>query len=274
MDYKGYKILQMNENDLALYYEKKILSAPQLNENEYLILTDNTGEAIEYFCKKEGRLQKLNYPIIKNSFENSIKPRNIQQYCAIDMLFNPEAKLKILQGVFGSGKDLLMFNAAIELVEKNKFEKIIFVRPHVTVGGLPDIGFLPGDVHEKLAWTLAPLFDKAGGEEGINYLISQNILEMVPMSFIRGRSFTNSIIYMTEGQNMTTEIIKLLIGRVGEGSELWINADTHQSDKRIYNEDNGVSRAIEKLVDNPLFGYIYLPITERSEVARLADLLD
>lgn len=187
---------------------------------------------------------------------------------------NDRSKIKILRGVYGSGKDLLMANAALELVEKGKFEKIIFVRPHVTVGGLPEIGHLPGTAEEKLAWTLAPLYDKFGGEEGVQYLISHELIEMVPMNFIRGRSFNNSIIYMTEGQNMTKEIAKLLIGRVGEGSELWINADNHQVDKRMFETDNGVNKMIECLQGNRLFGYIYMPITERSEVARLADLLD
>ena len=71
---------------------------------------------------------------------------------------------------------------------------------------------------------LDPLLDKVGGQEGVGMLIHGGQLEVVPLLFIRGRSFENSIIYVTEGQNMTTEIVKLVIGRIGEGSELWINA--------------------------------------------------
>jgi PhoH-like ATPase len=97
---------------------------------------------------------------------------------------------------------------------------------------------------------------------------------MAPLLFIRGRSFDNSIVYVTEGQNMTTEIVKLLISRVGEGSSLWINSDNHQTDKQIFTNDNGILKMIEKLKGNPLVSHIYLPITERSSVARLADLLD
>lgn len=171
-------------------------------------------------------------------------------------------------------KDYLMFNEALRHLEKGSIKKIIFIRPHITVGGLPDIGYLPGTAEEKLGWTLGPLLDKVGGQEGLKFLTENEQLEMVPLTYIRGRSFEDSIIYTTEGQNMTSEIAKLLLGRVGEGSELWINADTHQVDKRLYAEDNGVNRMVEKLSGNPLFGYVYLPKTERSDVARLADLLD
>lgn len=150
----------------------------------------------------------------------------------------------------------------------------MFVRPNIGVRGLPDIGALPGTADDKLAWTLAPLYDKVGGEEGVQMMLQRRILESVPLLFIRGRSFENSIIYVTEGQNMTTEIAKLIIGRIGEGSELWINADTHQTDKKMFDEDNGVNKMIERLAGNKLFSYVYMPKTERSSVAELATLLD
>ena len=150
---------------------------------------------------------------------------------------------------------------------------MIFLRPNVSVKGLPDIGALPGTADEKLAWTLAPLWDKVGGQEGIEFMIHSKMLEAVPLLFIRGRSFENSIIYMTEGQNMTTEIAKLVIGRIGEGSEFWCNADNSQTDRKIFDEDNGVNRMIERLKGNKLFSYVYMPKTERSSVAELATLL-
>ena len=73
---------------------------------------------------------------------------------------------------------------------------------------------------------------------------------------------------------MTTEIAKLVIGRIGEGSELWINADTSQTDKTLFDKDNGVNKMLERLKGHKLFGYVYMPTTERSEVAELATLLD
>ena len=92
-----------------------------------------------------------------------------------------------------------MLAAALQLIEKGEFDKIVFVRPNVSVKGLPEIGALPGTADEKLAWTLAPLYDKVGGEEGVAMMINSKILESVPLLFIRGRSFERSIIYVTEG---------------------------------------------------------------------------
>jgi len=106
-------------------------------------------------------------------------------------------------------------------------------------------------------------------------LITKGSIEMMPLIYIRGRSFENSIIYVTEGQNMNTEMVKLLISRVGEGSELWINGDNDaQCDRQIFSKDNGLLTLAEKLQGQELFGTVYLPITERSSVARLCDLLN
>lgn len=171
-------------------------------------------------------------------------------------------------------KDHLMLNHAISQLEAGLYDKIVYVRPNVTVANVPDIGFLKGSVDEKLEWTLAPFYDKVGGKEGVERLIDEGQLETVPLLYIRGRSFEKSIIYVTEGQNMTTEIVKLLISRIGEGSVLYINGDTHQVDKKVYEQDNGINKMIERLSGNRLFGYVYLPITERGEVANLANLLD
>lgn len=274
MDYTGVQDLVLNQKQMAEFYQGEL--CPALLENQYLLVRDEeSGNVVDYFKKKDGKLVKVQYPTITNRFELSkIRPRNPEQYCAMDLLRDKDSKVKVLRGVYGSGKDYLMFNEALHQLEGGRIKKIIFIRPHITVGGLPDIGYLPGSAEEKLGWTLGPLLDKVGGQEGLKFLMENEQLEMVPLTYIRGRSFENSIIYTTEGQNMTSEIAKLLLGRVGEGSELWINADTHQVDKRLYVEDNGVNRMVEKLTDNPLFGYIYLPKTERSDVARLADLLD
>lgn len=275
MNYTGIYYFSLPENDdLARFYENPSEFADRLKENQYLILENDKYEPIDFYKKRNGWLERVSFPTIGNRYENSIKPRNPEQRCAIDLLKDFDIKVKILRGVYGSGKDFLMFNEALSRLEKGATKKIIFTRPHVSVGGLPEVGFLPGDLDQKLGWTLGPLLDKVGGEEGLNYLIDSGQLQMIPLNYIRGRSFEDSIIYMTEGQNMTSEIAKLLLGRVGEGSELWINADTHQVDKRLYAQDNGVNRMVEKLSGNKLFGYVYLPQTERSEVARMADLLD
>ena len=232
------------------------------------------GKTLDKYCFQNGKFRKVLYPTIHNKFVRTIKPKNEQQLLALDLLQDRYSKVKLVRGVYGSGKDYLMLNQALSYIEDGSFEKIVFIRPNVTVANVPDIGFLKGSVEEKLEWTLAPFYDKVGGREGVQGLIDADQLEMVPLLHIRGRSFENSLIYVCEAQNITTEIAKLIISRVGENSELWLNSDTHQVDHRIYEKDNGINAMIEKLSGNRLFGYIYLPKTERGEVAELATLLD
>lgn len=272
--YNGYKELVLTNEQFSEMYTNGRIGDYLFKENEYLIAKNEEGEVVDKLQQKHGRLKRVPFQTLKNAYLGEIKPRNDQQELTVDLLLDPDTKIKVIKGVYGSGKDYLMLSAALQLIEKNKFDKIVFVRPNVSVRGLPDIGALPGTADEKLSWTLAPLYDKVGGEEGVALMLQHKILESVPLLFIRGRSFENSIIYVTEGQNMTTEIAKLVIGRIGEGSELWINADTHQTDKKMFDEDNGVQKMIERLSGNPLFGYVYMPKTERSSVAELATLLD
>lgn len=243
-------------------------------ENEYLLLEDLNGMVVDKFCFQNNNFRKIKFPIINNKYSKLIKPRNDQQVLALDMLQDRTTKVKLIRGIYGSGKDFLMLNQALEYIENGLFQKIIYIRPNVTVANVPDIGYLKGSADEKLEWTLAPFYDKVGGKEGVEMLINSNQLEMVPLLHIRGRSFDNSLIYVCEAQNITSEIAKLIISRVGDNSELWLNSDTHQTDNKIYEKDNGIKKMIDKLSGNKLFGYVYLPKTERGAVANLASLLD
>lgn len=274
MDYKGYIELDLTEEGLADFYSNRDKYVDLVRENQYLLIKDFTGEIIDKYCRQNDELRQVKYNVIQNAYCGKIKPRNLQQELAMDMLIDKYSKVKLIQGVYGSGKDYLMLNQALSLVEKGKFQKIVFIRPNVTVANVPEIGYLKGTTEEKLAWTLGPFYDKVGGEDGVRMLVEQGKLELVPLLFIRGRSFDNSIIYVTEGQNITTEIAKLIISRIGDNSELWFNCDTHQVDKQVYEKDNGVNKMIDRLAGNPLFAYVYLPKTERSAVAELCTLLD
>lgn len=276
MDYKGYIEVRLDDEKLANFYNNKELYAEiyELKENQYFLVKDSTGEVVDKYCFQSGEMRQVKYNTIQNSYCGKIKPRNLQQELAMDMLIDKNSKVKLVQGVYGSGKDFMMLNQALSLIERGKFQKIVFIRPNVTVANVPEIGYLKGTMEEKLAWTLGPFYDKVGGEDGVRMLVEQGKLELVSLLFIRGRSFDNSIIYVTEGQNITAEIAKLIISRIGDNSELWFNCDTHQVDKQVYEKDNGVNKMVDKLVGNPLFAYVYLPKTERSQVAELCTLLD
>ena len=272
--YTGYKEFIYSDENMANFYTNPQEIALQFVENEYLLIKDKDENVVDKYCFQNGNFRQIKFPTITNKFTKIIKPRNIEQVLALDLLQDRASKVKLIRGVYGSGKDFLMLNQALDYVETGMFNKIVYIRPNVTVANVPDIGYLKGTAEEKLEWTLAPLYDKVGGRDGVEMLLNSNQLEMVPLLHIRGRSFENSLVYVCEAQNITSEIAKLIISRIGENSELWLNSDTHQTDNKIYEKDNGIIKMIDKLSGNKLFGYVYLPKTERGAVASLADLLD
>ena len=268
--YTGYIELNLNDEELAEYFSG-LYEFPDMVENQYGIVKSN-GETVAKFCYQKGQIKQIRYPTISTSRGVSITPRNEYQACAIDLLLSRDIPVKLLTGRGGAGKDLLMANAALSLLEKGKFKKIVYVRPNVTVADVPDIGFLKGDTFSKLEWTLGPLFDKYGGKDELNKLIKNNSLELVPLIHIRGRSFENAIVYISEGQNLTSNLMELIVTRIGEGSELWVNGDCAQIDKRVFSENNGIQAMQEVLSGREEFGQIHLPIIERSKVAKLGEL--
>ena len=119
-----------------------------------------------------------------------------------------------------------------------------------------------------------PFADHCGGVDGIERLISEGKLEVIPLAFLRGRSIRNSIIYSMESENLTKEHIQLIMGRVDEGSQLWLDGDIKQRDKAAFEKSQGLELMVERLKGHRLFGYVHLVKSERSEVAQLCDLLD
>lgn len=276
MGYAGYKVLRLDDDVLSqLYtYGNLGIGAPEFLVNEYLIATDKDDNPVDYFrYTTDGIFVRVPFPTITSEMLGEVKPRNPEQYVAMDMLKNETSKVKLIRGVYGSGKDLLELNYSLSQLDSGKYQKIVFVRNNITVDNVPDIGFLPNGMEDKLGWTLYPLADKLGNE-CISNMMHAGLLELVPLLFIRGRSFDNSIIYVTEGQNMTTELIKLIISRCGNNSIIIINADNHQTDRRIFDTDNGITKMVERLAGDPLFAYTYLSKTERGAVANLANKLD
>lgn len=274
MDYKGYIEVEMNDDCLAQFYSNKDLWAGDLYENQYMLIKDSTGEIIDKYCRQNGELRQVLYHKLGGTFTGAVKPRNPQQVCLFDMLKDKTSKIKLVTGRFGSGKTMAMTVAALELIEKGKFDKIVWVRNNVSVKDAPEIGFLPGTEIDKLMPYVMPLADHAGGEEGIKKMLENGTLEVIPLGHLRGRSLRNSIVFCSECENLTRQHIQLLMGRIDEGSQLWLDGDTKQRDRAIFEQSAGLERMIERLAGNKLFAHIHLEKSERSEVAALADLLD
>ena len=276
MDYKGYIEVQLDDNKLAAFYNNKDLYAElyDLKENEYLLIKDSTEEVVDKYCYQNGELRQVGYVKLGGTFTGAIKPRNPQQACLFDMLKDKTSKIKLVTGRFGSGKTLAMTNAALELIEKGKFDRIVWVRNNVTVKDAPEIGFLPGDDFAKLKPFLGPFLDHAGGEEGVKKLIDEDKLWVIPLGHLRGRSLKNCILLCSECENFTKEHLQLLMGRIDEGSQLWLDGDLKQRDKLIFEKSAGIEKMVSRLTGKKLFAYVHLKKAERSEVAALADELD
>lgn len=270
--YTGYVSKHLNENELELLYKDELQI--DLLENEYLIVEGADGTVVDYFKMKGGRLQHINFPILENEYSGQLKPRNPQQYCAWDMLKDPDLGIKLITGCFGSGKSIACIVGALEAVLKGKFEKIVFVRNNVQVKDTDQLGSLPGTSDDKMLPYLMPVADHTGGIDGVRRLIEAGQLEVIPLGFLRGRSIRNSIIYSMESENLSKEHIQLLMGRVDEGSQLWLDGDFKQRDKASFEKSQGLETMVDALKGDPLFGYVHLVKSERSKVAALADKLD
>lgn len=274
-EYTGYREIFVEDEFLGKFYTGEISPETfELKNNEYLIVTNAKGEAIDYFRNKNGILERIKYPEIGNNFTGIMRPRNPQQYCALDLLKNEDVPVKLLTGRFGTGKTMACVVAALQAIEEGRFEKVVFVRNNVQVKDTDNLGALPGDIDNKMLPYLLPFADHCGGLEGIKRLVDEGKLEVIPLAYLRGRSIRNAIIYSMESENLTKEHIQLIIGRVDEGSQVWFDGDLKQRDKGVFEKSQGLERMIERLQGDSLFGYVHMPKVERSVVAALADKMD
>lgn len=279
-DYTGWTEVALEdsgEEALAMAYSKDVEQKNLFDTptNGYVLIPNADADGNTGGLRWDGsRYVPIKYKNLNTAYSGKIKPLNNQQKLAFDLLQNDDITIKLLLGVYGSGKDFLMVNHAVDLIEKGKYDKIVWVRNNIEVKDTKEIGFLPGSMLEKVYPFAAILADCLGGEVALERAITDGWVEIQPLGFIRGRSFNRSIIYCSEAENLTKQHIQLLIGRVGEGSTLWINGDLRQIDDVAFERNNGIQKLIDNLTGNERFGTVYLPTTERSETARLADLLD
>lgn len=273
-EYLGFKEVALTDDEVAAFYQSECTDAFDCMQNQYLLMRDVSDNDIGIFRKNGDKLVKVPFKQIRGKFLGAIKPRNPQQQMAIDLLYNTDMTVKVLAGKFGTGKDLLMCAAAIDMLERSKFDKIVYIRNNIEVKNSKPIGFLPGSNDEKLLPYAMPLADHLGGPDGLNLMVNSGKIEITHLGFIRGRDIKNAIIYCSEAENMTKEHIQLLLGRVGEGSALWINGDFKQCDADVFQKNSGLMAAVNRLKGHPRFGYVKLLKTERSETAAMADLLD
>lgn len=273
--YLGYVTQQFKDDDeMITFYNNPSDNVFGLLTNEYVVLYNKDGELTDRMKWDGEKYVRASYRQVDSKHNGKLKPRNLQQELAFDLLQDKHTTVKIITGCYGSGKDLLMTSTAVELLEKGKYDRIVWVRNTVEVKNSKPIGFLPGESNEKLLPFAMPLCDHLGGIDALELMLRRGSVEIQHLGFIRGRDIRNSIIMCSEAENLTKEHVQLLLGRVGEGSVLWLNGDCRQTDDKIFEQNSGLKAAIDRLKGHHLFGYIHLAKTERSETAALADLLD
>lgn len=163
------------------------------------------------------------------SYLRKIKPRSDGQRDLMEAIASHNLTMAI--GPAGSGKTYLAISAAVEALEAGKVEKIILSRPAMEAG--ESLGYLPGDMHEKMAPYLRPLYDALGdrlGGKRVRQLIEEGIIEIAPVGFMRGRTLNNAFVVIDEAQNCTYAQLKMLLSRLGWHSTMVVTGDPDQSD--------------------------------------------
>lgn len=191
--------------------------------NEYLIVPPFEGNKATLFKYNGTYFDMIRGKEITNSWIGSIYPKNVEQVCLANALIS-ETPITYVGGKPGTGKTFLTHNYAIGELEKEKIKKIVYVPNNSYTQNTLDIGALPGDLMDKIIPLIGPLIDLVGIDQ-IQRWISEEKLEIVPVAYIRGRSFNDSILLVSEAENLTEEHIKLLLARCGENTRIFFDGD-------------------------------------------------
>ncbi len=170
-------------------------------------------------------------PNLKNKVE--LIPRNLNQETYVDHMWDPKVNIVFAVGPAGTGKTLLATLYAIQCLKEGSVKKIVITRPNVAVDDR-DIGFLPGDIYGKMApWTrpILEVFEDYYTPKQIQAMLENNMIEILPMAFIRGRTLKHAVIILDEAQNTTRNSMVSALTRIGEGSKMIVTGDTQQSDR-------------------------------------------
>lgn len=267
--YTGIREIEPSEEELAQFYEGKINY--DVLVNQYLAIKKD-GNYIDKFKRdKSGKFEKVKFKTIESSLMGKVKPRNFKQELYFDLM-NSDVSLVVVSGLAGSGKTYLTTCYALQELEKRTYEKIVFIRNNVSIQNVPELGILPGDENQKLRGYFAYVADILNPFMFDSYLTQQKI-EMVWLGAMRGRSISNSLVICSEAQNLTTELVKMIITRMGEGSRLFFDFDIEQVDHKAFIKDNGMMSMVNSLQGHESFGLVTLDMVERSELAKLASLI-
>jgi PhoH-like ATPase len=260
----------------AVPFDKTIIKRAPL-PNEFFILRNNHKSLLARYIKDGNELR-----VVEKKRAYGIKPRNAEQTFSLDALSDTSVELVTLAGKAGTGKTLMALAAALD--SQKNYKTILLARPIIPLSNR-DMGYLPGDIGEKLDPYIKPLFDNLAViqnqfEEGspdyerINELMESGKLLIMPLAYIRGRSLSKSYFIVDEAQNLTPHEVKTIITRAGDGTKIVFTGDPYQIDTPYLDaRSNGLTFLIDKMKGQRLYAHITLEKGERSELAELASNL-
>jgi PhoH-like ATPase len=269
--YTGVSTIAMDDQTIdALYNDGQVESIEKLHENTYVTCT-GTRKKSALGIHQAGRIELLEEA--SKDIVCEVVPRNKEQRFALDALRRHEVPLVSLTGLAGSGKTFLALMSGIEAMSSKKYERIVVTRSIQPVGR--DLGYLPGDVREKMEPWMSPLLDnfRHHFKDRVYFemMIDKGEIEIAPLSYIRGRTFNDSYVIVDEAQNATIHELKTIITRLGENSKIVLMGDTDQIDTAYLDKrSNGLAIVVEKFKSSPLAAHVHLRRGVRSAIATYA----
>ena len=280
--YPGAGELELPGELIDQFYEDgSVVVEQECAPNEYVLLRDAENPTHSALGRYDAASESI--VTIRKLREGvwGIRPRNKEQHYALDLLLNDDIRLVTLVGKAGTGKTLLALAAGLQrTAEDQVFSKLLVSRPIFPLGR--DIGYLPGDIEEKLNPWMQPIYDnlelllgasRGDRKEGRSYqeFMEMGFVEIEPLTYIRGRSLPNVFMIVDEAQNLTPHEVKTIITRAGDGTKIILTGDPYQIDHPyVDSSNNGLTTVAERFKSKAIAGHVTLTKGERSELAELA----
>ncbi len=266
----GMRELELDSADLDLLYEDGVIDLDEARDlpcHTGLVLVSDKGSGL-------GRVtpDKRVHLVRGDRDAFGIHGRSAEQRIALELLLDPDVGIVSLGGRAGTGKSAMAICAGLEAVlERQQHKKVVVFRPLYAVGG-QELGYLPGSESEKMGPWAQAVFDTLGAitsQNVVDEVIDRQMLEVLPLTHIRGRSLHDSFVIVDEAQSLERNVLLTVLSRIGANSKVVLTHDVAQRDNLRVGRHDGVVAVVEKLKGHPLFAHVTLTRSERSPVAAL-----